>query len=193
MMQMLCGETQRRGRINDMSTKRLPPEQISCLICGGTFPDPPNGRRRSRRSDATICGSSECAYAARMRRPEARNRQRAMHRAYKKTMKGRAIAKAWRGSEAGRTLARRVALKHDFGLTPEQYETMLARQGGVCAICGFPPKTRRLAVDHDHGESKRVRGLLCFRCNKYRVGTNTVATARLVLAYLESGFDGRTL
>jgi hypothetical protein len=105
----------------------------------------------------------------------------------------RMVARTYRTTPEWRAGVRRMRLVSAYGLTPEQYETMLARQGGVCAICGHPPKTRRLAVDHDHGESKRVRGLLCFRCNKYRVGTNTVATARLVLAYLESGFDGRTL
>ena len=42
---------------------------------------------------------------------------------------------------------------------------MLAEQGGGCAICGAPPKTRRLHVDHDH-KTGEIRGLLCYRCNK---------------------------
>jgi hypothetical protein len=45
------------------------------------------------------------------------------------------------------------------------YEALLAAQGGVCALCGKPPKTRRLSVDHDH-KTGTVRGLLCFRCNR---------------------------
>jgi hypothetical protein len=67
----------------------------------------------------------------------------------------------------------------DFHLTVEQYEAMLAKQGGVCAICQKPEtrtvngKVSALAVDHDRtccdkrGEScgKCVRGLLCYRCN----------------------------
>jgi len=89
-------------------------------------------------------------------------------------------------------LARRSALKRRYGITPEQYEMMLERQGGGCAICHRPPKHRRLDVDHDHA-TKVVRGLLCFTCNKYRVGRNTAATARTVLWYLNSEFDGRTL
>jgi hypothetical protein len=52
-----------------------------------------------------------------------------------------------------------------LGVTSEQYEAMLAAQGGGCAICGNPPKTRRLDVDHDHRTGK-VRGLLCHRCNR---------------------------
>lgn len=50
-------------------------------------------------------------------------------------------------------------------LAPGEYERMLAEQGGVCAICGQRPKTRRLHVDHDHATG-RIRGLLCFRCNR---------------------------
>lgn len=54
-----------------------------------------------------------------------------------------------------------------LGITDEDYALMLAAQGGVCAICGHPPKTRRLDTDHDHGsKEKRVRGLLCHRCNR---------------------------
>jgi hypothetical protein len=51
------------------------------------------------------------------------------------------------------------------GLSVEEYDAMLKAQGGGCAICGNPPKTRRLDVDHDHKTGK-VRGLLCHRCNR---------------------------
>lgn len=45
------------------------------------------------------------------------------------------------------------------------YLRLLADQGGGCAICGATPKTRRLHTDHDH-KTGRVRGLLCYRCNR---------------------------
>lgn len=58
-----------------------------------------------------------------------------------------------------------------YGITLEQYEQMLEAQGGVCAICGRPERSkvykhgpRSLAVDHGH-ETGRIRGLLCFSCN----------------------------
>lgn len=52
-----------------------------------------------------------------------------------------------------------------YGLSPEQYDALLAEQGGVCAICGGVNKgSRSLAVDHDH-ETGTVRGLLCIPCN----------------------------
>jgi hypothetical protein len=56
-------------------------------------------------------------------------------------------------------------LKTSYGLTVEAYESMLASQGGVCAICGgVSVSGRRLAVDHDH-DTGLVRALLCDTCN----------------------------
>lgn len=63
--------------------------------------------------------------------------------------------------------ARPYGLKRRHGLTMEQYDSMLAEQGGVCAICSELPTTginKRLHVDHDHKTEVR-RGLLCMRCN----------------------------
>ncbi len=60
---------------------------------------------------------------------------------------------------------REYHLKRKYGITIEQYDAMLAAQGGVCAICRQPrPENRTLHVDHDH-VSGEIRGLLCFRCN----------------------------
>ena len=55
----------------------------------------------------------------------------------------------------------------DLGIDDAEYARLLERQGGGCAICGNPPKEggRRLHVDHNH-RTNRVRGLLCFRCNR---------------------------
>jgi hypothetical protein len=59
----------------------------------------------------------------------------------------------------------RDRLKRCYGISVEQYEEMLDRQGGVCGLCGEPPRGLRLAVDHDH-ETGRVRGLLHNECNR---------------------------
>lgn len=79
-----------------------------------------------------------------------------------------------------------------YGLTVEQYDTMLAAQGGRCAlfaVCGATEpgggKTQ-WAVDHDHATG-RVRGLLCLACNATRVGSNTVESALAVARYLAVG------
>ncbi len=87
---------------------------------------------------------------------------------------------------------RRSQLKRIYGITPEQYDEMFRRGKGACWVCKYPPKKRRLAIDHDH-ITNRVRALLCHRCNRMRMGTNTAETARRVLDVLESDFDGRKL
>ena len=61
--------------------------------------------------------------------------------------------------------ARALRLLRLFGLTPRDYEDILAQQNGVCAICLAPPKKVRLGVDHRHKDGL-IRGLLCWSCNK---------------------------
>lgn len=61
--------------------------------------------------------------------------------------------------------ARDAYLLRKYGITEAEYDAMLARQGGVCALCGKKPGRVRLAVDHDH-VTKKVRGLLHARCNQ---------------------------
>ena len=60
---------------------------------------------------------------------------------------------------------RRYNLKQCYGLTPEEYDSMLHLQNGVCAICGGTETVGRLAVDHCH-ETGKIRGLLCTNCNQ---------------------------
>jgi hypothetical protein len=61
-------------------------------------------------------------------------------------------------------------IKKVYGMTQEEYRLLLAKQGGVCAICGRPErgilrgKIRMLGVDHNHITGK-IRGLLCTNCN----------------------------
>ena len=55
-------------------------------------------------------------------------------------------------------------LRRKFGITLDEYNRLLEKQGGVCAICGASPQNRNLSVDHDHATGK-VRGLLCVNCN----------------------------
>ena len=70
----------------------------------------------------------------------------------------------WR--KANPEKAKNIELKKRFGITLEQYNAILERQGGVCAICNEKdPYFENLAVDHDHN-TNRVRGLLCHLCNR---------------------------
>lgn len=59
----------------------------------------------------------------------------------------------------------RTHLKSAYGLTMEQFEIMVKKQSGVCAICEKPCVVHgRLSVDHNH-KTGNVRGLLCKSCN----------------------------
>jgi hypothetical protein len=71
-----------------------------------------------------------------------------------------------------------------YGMSDPDYEALLARQGGVCAICRMK-SDHRLVVDHCHF-CDRVRGLLCNNCN-VGLGYYCDDTSRLraAIAYLE--------
>lgn len=94
----------------------------------------------------------------------------------------------WEQVPARKEASRRKKLMSRFGITVEQYDSMLALQNEVCKICGNPEKieNRRLAVDHDH-ESGRVRGLLCFKCNTMvgHIERSGISVIHSVLDYLE--------
>ena len=62
---------------------------------------------------------------------------------------------------------RRKALWQKFRITPEDWDALYEKQGGVCWICGDSGEDHRwgrLMVDHCH-ETGAVRGLLCSCCN----------------------------
>ena len=81
-------------------------------------------------------------------------------------------------------VARDKLLRRKYGITQAEYDTMLAAQGGACAICGSIEPKRILAVDHHHGTGA-VRGLLCDSCNnglgRFRDNPEVLARA---IAYL---------
>jgi hypothetical protein len=80
-------------------------------------------------------------------------------------------------------------LERRYGISRADYDALLARQGGVCAICAKPPE-KTLCVDHCHATGK-VRGLLCRQCN-FGLGCLGDDQAALIasLAYLGRGaFD----
>lgn len=83
-------------------------------------------------------------------------------------------------------------LLKEYGVSAEQYNTILETQGGVCAICGAAPhgKRKRLAVDHDHNTG-RVRGLICGRCNvAIGMSGDSPETLRAAAAYIERSYGG---
>ena len=98
-----------------------------------------------------------------------------------------ALAMQWNKDhpERFRRNQRTTRLRREYGITHEDYETMLARQKGRCAICRKPPAAgKRLHIDHDH-DTGRVRGLLCMPCNSFlgKIGED-VTTLKRAVAYL---------
>jgi hypothetical protein len=57
-------------------------------------------------------------------------------------------------------------LKHRYGITVEQRDSMLSAQGGLCAICrgNDPKRGKGWCVDHCH-KTEKIRGILCHDCN----------------------------
>lgn len=59
-------------------------------------------------------------------------------------------------------------LKSDYGMTLNDYNVLLEKQNGKCAICRLDhvdAPWERLHVDHCHS-SEKIRGLLCGHCNR---------------------------
>jgi hypothetical protein len=110
--------------------------------------------------------------AEQYRDPEYRARQAARSREWRKNPDNRARQREWlhkrqkdpeyREWQAARQ--RRWDLHRTYGITPADYNKMLAAQNGACAICHGSPGVRRLDVDHCH-DTGEVRGLLCSACN----------------------------
>ncbi len=65
-------------------------------------------------------------------------------------------------------------LRRRYGITPTQYNELLEKQDGRCAVCRKPAEefNKRLAVDHNH-KTGEIRGLLCTYCNHRLVGRHT--------------------
>lgn len=86
----------------------------------------------------------------------------------RKASKARAHAKSW-ADPAKRLamLAKKAAARSGKGFEEfdvADYELLLHRQGGRCAICLSAEASKALAIDHDHATGT-VRGLLCAVCN----------------------------
>lgn len=127
-------------------------------------------RNRADGERQTRC---KACFAEANRQSRARNleKTRARDRAYHDANRAHRNAERRRRYEAEDPAARRVKrAAATFGITIEQYNEMLIRQDGVCAICRSEETRTRagtiraLCVDHDH-ETGAVRGLLCGLCN----------------------------
>ncbi len=129
------------------------------------------------------------------RRNDPENRQKAAerNRAYRDTRKNELNARARHRRRTDPEFRERhhgYRTRRMYGLSRDDYDALLARQGGVCAICGKKPGRRRLGVDHCHA-CERIRGLLCTKCNP-GLGQFDDDPRRLLMAiaYLEASRRG---
>jgi hypothetical protein len=88
--------------------------------------------------------------------------------------------------------ARNIKLR--FHMLLDDYNNMVDKQGGLCAICKTNPGDKRLSVDHDHsccpGQytcGKCVRSLICHRCNMVLGQINDdISLLKSMIGYLQN-------
>jgi hypothetical protein len=78
---------------------------------------------------------------------------------------------------------RNYELKRQYNITLIQFNEMVARQNGKCALnCGKAATT----VDHDH-KTGQIRGILCMDCNRgLGLLGDTLEAAKQLIEYLDT-------
>ena len=135
-----------------------------CKKCGETKPlaefHRATGMKDGYRSECKACARTirRAWYVA--------NRQKAIADVKRWQQENKEHLHAYRRGYRQRRKAedRDAQLRRTFGIMQADYEALLAKQGGGCAICGRKPGKISLHVDHDH-ETGKIRGLLCVGCN----------------------------
>ena len=137
--------------------------------------------RDGHRNDCKACNLT--AKAARYRADPKREIERVQAWRRKNPERAKATQKRLRSKPEWKRRDRNRYLVKTYGITVEEYDELLATQGGVCAICRRPPREDiSLHLDHDHATGER-RGLLCFKCNN-ALGDFDDDAERLLRAYV---------
>ncbi len=170
-----------------------------CTICGVSKPleefwhhkNMKYGRYSSCRSCCSIKNKEEYInnkerIAARNKRDYEKNKERYLSRAKQRyEEKSEEIVEnvtQWVKENPKRAKSnwKSSALKRKYGITSEQYQELLDRQNGKCAICDKEADKQKghFHVDHAHTDSDfipagMIRGLLCWTCNLKLIGKNT--------------------
>ena len=138
-----------------------------CKKCGAEKPlidfYRSSGMRDGHRNDCKVCNLEE--KAARYRADPRPAIERARRWQKENAERLNATRRRRRESPEKKRMDRAWYLKRTYDMSIEDYDKLLARQDGVCGVCGRSPRSDiSLHVDHDH-KTGQIRGLLCFRCN----------------------------
>lgn len=79
-----------------------------------------------------------------------------------------------------------------YGKTNAWFQKTLSEQDSKCAICKKenPSKKRSLAVDHNHSTGK-VRGILCYNCNRLLHAFDNLDLFNKIMLYLNKHKDNK--
>lgn len=163
------------------------PEELLCARCKipKSTSEFPVVTARGKKRYSSYCTDCINGYARDFRSKDvAAFRQKANLYYQANAERKRELARRWRAN-AG--VQRAYNLRSQYGISLDDYQVLLDKQQGVCAVCKKPPQGKRkfLAVDHDH-QTGKIRGLLCTTCN---VGLGALQDnpdlLRAALVYLE--------
>lgn len=157
--------------------KHTIPEESTCEKCSSVY--------KPRRYLQKYC-SDRCRWSSLKPQKRAEKRIRSAKRYEEKTGETRS-ATYWRNNKEKALQAnydwkkrnptktqqtsKKAMLRSKYGITIEQYETLMEKQSYCCAICGKKEETqkRALAIDHSH-LSGEIRAALCYSCNRNLIG-----------------------
>lgn len=83
-----------------------------------------------------------------------------------------------------------------YEIAPRELNTarkaLLVAQGFRCALCEANLSGRKAFLDHAHN-SGEIRGVLCYRCNRFWVAKNSRSSSLAVVRYLNDPPAGKLL
>ena len=125
------------------------------------------GIHARRAASAAMTSNGKCCTVCRQRKPLTEFNFAIKAKGYRQSLCKacqRDQNRQWRQKNPRKKRSHRL---RKYGLTVEHFESMVAAQGGRCAICGTATLgggRRYLDIDHNHANGK-IRGLLCNNCN----------------------------